>query len=114
MDNEELLQKIEELESRIAALEQDRDACDDAVCPERGENPCVCDEPTDEEDNSGADDLPSDDEIGEIDDDDVDKIEELDFDIPSFDGIKDEEGEAGGLYDHSSNEEDEDSPYYGG
>ena len=113
MDNEELLQKIEELESRIYALEQNCDECDDDVCPECGENPCVCDEP-DDEDNSGADDLPADDEIGEIDDEDVDKIEELDFDVPNFGEIEDEDGEAGGLYDYNTNEEDEDSPYYGG
>lgn len=115
MDNEELLKRIEdleakneELESRLDSIEQNSCEVDDETCPECGENPCVCDD-----DTAKADDVPTDDEPGEIDTDDVDKVEELNFDIPNFADVEDEDGEAGGLYDYGSEEEDEDSPYYG-
>jgi hypothetical protein len=117
MEQEELLSKIDELESRIEALESGSDENCDDKCPECGESPCVCEEPEAEPEGEdvgvGA-------EIGVIDDDDVDEIEELDFDIPRFmvsdDYENDEENpEAdGGLYNYESEEEDEeDSPYYG-
>lgn len=115
MEQEELLSKIDELESRIEALESGScENCDDK-CPECGESPCVCDEEPEAEGEDvgvGAD-------IGVIDDDDVEEIEELDFDIPRFmvsdDYENDEENpEAdGGLYNYENEEEDEeDSPYF--
>lgn len=106
MDNEELLKRIEELESRIDELEQKScEECED-TCPECGQSPCICDDEVDVED-----DIPSDDEIGQIDDDDVEQIEELDFDVPNFDAVESDEDEASGLYDYGS-EDDEESPYY--
>lgn len=114
MEQEELLSKIDELESRIEALESGSDENCDDKCPECGESPCVCDE----EPEAEGEDVGVGAEIGVIDDDDVDEIEELDFDIPRFmvsdDYENDEETpEAdGGLYDYESEEEDEDSPYY--
>lgn len=104
MDEQELLDRIEALESRIDALEQgdnagcEGDECDD-TCPECGENPCICN------------DIPKEDEEGVIDDDDVDELEELDFSMPNFDEIEGDEGDsAGGLY--TAEDEEEDSPYY--
>ena len=105
MDEQELLDRIEALESRIDALEQGEDAGGegdegDDICPECGENPCICD------------DIPTEDDEGVIDDDDVDEIEELDFSMPNFGEIEGDEGDsAGGLYS-AEEDEDEDSPYY--
>lgn len=110
--------KMEELESRIAALESndapetvDSDVPserafvlfnDEETCPECGNDPCTCEE-CDE------------DEVGCIDEEDVDEIEELDFSKPHFlsdDEEDDEEPEAdGGLYPYDDDEE-EDGPYY--
>lgn len=111
MDNEELLKRIEELESRIDELEQKScEECED-MCPECGQSPCVCDETETEVEDTTADDIPSDDELGEIDNDDVEQIEELDFNVPNFDAVESDEDEASGLYDYGS-EDEEDSPYY--
>jgi len=105
MDEQELLDRIEALETRIDALEQGSDSscedgeCDD-TCPECGENPCICD------------DIPTEDDAGVIDDDDVEEVEELDFSLPNFGEIEGDEGDsAGGLYS-TEEDEDEDSPYY--
>jgi len=103
MNEQEMLDKIDELESRIAALESSCETCnddDEETCPECGENPCICDQ------------IPKDDEEGPIDDDDVEEIEELDFSVPNFGGITDEENEIGGMFPVDE-EEEEDSPYYG-
>ena len=106
MDEQELLDRIEALESRIDALEKGDDAgceggeCDDDTCPECGENPCICDQ------------IPKEDENGVIDNDDVEEVEELDFSMPNFGEIEGDEGDsAGGLYT-AEDEEEEDSPYY--
>lgn len=74
-NEQELIKRIEDLESRIAALEGE---CEN--CPECDEEPCVCDE---------------DDEVI----DDVDAIEELDFDTTSITSDDD-------------SEEDEENPYF--
>lgn len=105
MDEQELLDRIEALESRIDALEQGDDTgceggeCDD-TCPECGENPCICD------------DIPTEYDEGVIDDDDVEEVEELDFSMPNFGEIEGDEGDE----DDSTNDlyatDDEDSPYY--
>ena len=109
MNEEELLDKIDSLEQRIAALEDASDS-DDDTCPECGEKPCVCDK----DDTATADDAGTDEE-GIIDNDDVEEVEELDFDIPNFmlnnDDFENDEtpSEAdGGLFDYQPEEEDED------
>ena len=114
MEHEELLNKIDELESRLEALESvSCENCDDK-CPECGENSCVCDEEPEAESEDigvGAD-------IGVIDEDDVDEIEELDFDIPRFMASDDYENDEenteadGGLYNYENEEDEEDSPYF--
>lgn len=100
MDEQELLDKIEALEARIDALEQASPDGKDETCPECGEEPCICDQ------------IPKEDEpSGEIDADDVEEVQELDFSLPNFGAIEGDEGDtAGGLY--GSEEEDEESPYY--
>ena len=105
MDEQELLDRIEALESRIDALEKGDDAgggvCSSLTrtCPECGENPCICDQ------------IPKEDENGVIDNDDVEEVEELDFSLPNFGEIEGDEGDsAGGLY--TAEDEEEDSPYY--
>lgn len=113
---QELLDKIEELEARIKALEDGSCEDCDETCPECGEDPCVCDEDDD------TDEEVEEDEIDVIDDDDVEEVEELNFKVPRFmksdDYENDEESpEAdGGLYDYESKqddeEEDSDGPYY--
>ena len=54
MNEQELLDKIESLESRIEALESGcecKDGEGDEPCPGCGENPCICDQiPTENED----------------------------------------------------------------
>lgn len=103
MNEQELLDRIESLESRLDALEQECEECgeSDDTCPECGENPCICDE------------IPTEDDDGVIDNDDVEEVEELDFSIPNFDEIPDEDGDsAGGLYDYGEEEDEENSPYY--
>jgi hypothetical protein len=117
MEQEELLNKIDELESRLEALESgSHENCDDK-CPECCESPCVCDE----EPEAEREDVGVGSEIGVIAADDVDEIEELDFDIPSFMASDDYENDEenteadGGLYNYENdeNEEDEeDSPYF--
>ena len=103
MDEQELLNRIEALESRIDALEKCDDTCckgDECedICPECGENPCICD------------DIPKEDE-GIIDNDDVEEVEELDFSMPNFGEIEGDEGDsASGLY--TADDAEEDSPYY--
>lgn len=89
-NEQELLKRIEDLESRIAALEGECEECDDEeTCPECGEEPCVCDEVDDK-----------------IDDEDIDEVEELDFDIPEFSSVSDDE-------ETETDENEEESPYYG-
>lgn len=94
-NEQELLKRIEDLESRIVALEGDCEDCDDEeTCPECGEEPCVCDENEDES-------------FDKIDDSDVDEVEELDFEIPAFtsmDSDNDNETDA--------EEDEEESPYF--
>lgn len=96
-NEQELIKRIEDLESRIAALEGECEECDDdEVCPECGEEPCVCD--TDEEVVTDK-----------IDNDDIDEVEELDFEIPAFtstDSDDDEEADA-------EEDDEEKSPYFG-
>lgn len=90
-NEEELIKRIEDLESRIATLEGECEDCDKDACPECGEEPCVCG--TEEK----------------IDDDDVDEVEELDFELPVFtaDTVEDaSETEA------DVEEDEEESPYY--
>ena len=111
MDNEELLIRIEELESRLDALEQSAsESSEEDVCPECGEDPCVCDT------TPGEDEPASETEIAIIDNDDVDEVEELNFDLPRFmvdDSMTDDDeaGIDGGLYPYED-EDEEDSPYY--
>ena len=114
MEHEELLNKIDELESRIETLESGScENCDDK-CPECGENLCVCDE----EPEAESEDIGVGAEIGVIDEDDVDEIEELDFDIPRFMASDDYENDEenieadGGLYNYENEEDEEDSPYF--
>ena len=118
MEQEELLNKIDELESRLEALESgSHENCDDK-CPECCENPCVCDE----EPEAESEDVGVGAEIGVIDADDVDEIEDLDFDIPSFMASDDHENDeenteaaSGGLYNYENEEDEEDeedSPYF--
>jgi hypothetical protein len=103
MDEQELLNRIEALESRIDALEKcdDGDCKGDDTCTDCGEYPCICD------------DIPTEDDAGVIDDDDVEEVEELDFSMPNFGEIKDDESDeddsTNGLY---TAEDEEDSPYY--
>lgn len=101
MNEQELLDKIESLESRIEALESNNSTSDEP-CPGCGENPCICDQiPTENEDE------------GPIGEDEVEEVQELDFSIPNFEGITSEEDDAtGGLYGFDGTEEDEDSVYY--
>ena len=116
MEQEELLNKIDELESRLEALESgSHENCDDK-CPECCENPCVCDEEPEAE--AESEDVGVGAEIGVIDADDVDEIEDLDFDIPSFMASDDYENDEenteadGGLYNYENEEDEEDSPYF--
>lgn len=125
-DSDELMDKIEELEARIAALEGGDECedgeCDDEVCPECGQNPCVCDdeECADgecEDDPAAAEDET--DEEGVIDNEDVEEIEELDFSKPHFlsNDSEDEENDEeydGGLHisEADPDEDEEDSPYF--
>jgi len=118
--------KLEELESRIAALETEVPADSDApaeedrvfnlfddedgeTCPECGDSPCSCEDDTDEEESEESEDE------GVIDEEDVEEIEELDFDNPRFlsdDRYDDDEPEVdGGLYQYED-EDEEDGPYY--
>lgn len=97
MNEQELLDKIEALESRIEALETNVEHDDDTPCEECGESPCVCDQ------------IPTEDELGPIGEDDVEEVKELDFTIPNFDEINtDEYDTASGSY----TTDEEDSPYY--
>ena len=118
MEQEELLNKIDELESRLEALESgSHENCDDK-CPECCENPCVCDEEPEHEAEAESEDVGVGAEIGVIDADDVDEIEDLDFDIPSFMASDDYENDeentkaSGGLYNYENEEDEEDSPYF--
>lgn len=102
MEQEELLNKIDELESRLEALESgSHENCDEE--PEA--------EAESEDVGVGA-------EIGVIDADDVDEIEDLDFDIPKFMASDDYENDEenteadGGLYNYENEEDEEDSPYF--
>lgn len=114
MEQEELLNKIDELESRIETLESGSCENYDDKCPECCENPCVCDEEPEVE----GEDIGVGAEIGVIDEDDVDEIEELDFDIPRFMASDDYENDEenieadGGLYNYENEEDEEDSPYF--
>lgn len=97
-NEEELVKRIEDLESRIATLEGECEECDDdKVCPECGEEPCVCDETEVETDDK-------------IDNSDVDEVEELDFEIPAFTSTEtDDDAEV----EADVEEDEEESPYFG-
>lgn len=78
-NEEELLKRIDNLESRIVALECECEEYDDEeTCPECNEEPCVCGDNT----------------TDKIDDEDVDEVEELDFDISEFGSTSDDEEES--------------------
>lgn len=90
-NEEELIKRIEDLESRIATLEDEYEDCDKDVCPECGEEPCICN--TEEK----------------IDNDDVDEVEELDFELPIFTADTDKDA---AKTEADVEEDEEESPYY--
>lgn len=91
-NEQELLKRIEDLESRIATLEGECEECDvEKTCPECGEEPCICG--TEEK----------------IDDDDIDEVEELNFELPIYtDDTSEDEAET----EADVEEDEEESPYY--